>query len=89
MEFLYDSGLSVGRSTASEGFKALEALPKSDATDAPSSSASKVGSCHFFFCVGFFYFYSKSLFFFVCVSELMIYGFDCAAAGGECSWGII
>ncbi|XP_045804099.1 pre-mRNA-splicing factor CWC25 homolog isoform X1 [Trifolium pratense] len=39
LEFLYDSGLSVGKT--SEGFKALEALPKSDATDAPSSSASK------------------------------------------------
>ncbi|GAU44629.1 hypothetical protein TSUD_379080 [Trifolium subterraneum] len=39
LEFLYDSGLSVGKT--SEGFKALEALPKPDATDAPSSSASK------------------------------------------------
>lgn len=39
LEFLYDSGLSVGKT--SEGFKALEALPKSDPTDAPSSSASK------------------------------------------------
>ncbi|XP_004486406.1 uncharacterized protein [Cicer arietinum] len=37
LEFLYDSGLSVGKT--SEGFKALEALPKSDATDAPSSSS--------------------------------------------------
>ncbi|KAK2394451.1 pre-mRNA-splicing factor CWC25 protein [Trifolium repens] len=43
LEFLYDSGLSVGKT--SEGFKALEALPKSDATDAPSSSsASKEAS---------------------------------------------
>ncbi|KAJ1420963.1 Pre-mRNA splicing factor [Sesbania bispinosa] len=40
LEFLYDSGLSVGKSS-SEGFKALEAFPKSDATDAPSSSTSK------------------------------------------------
>ncbi|CAK8531216.1 unnamed protein product [Lathyrus sativus] len=39
LEFLYDSGLSVGKT--SEGFKALETVPKSDATDAPSSSASK------------------------------------------------
>ncbi|KAK7303476.1 hypothetical protein RJT34_14383 [Clitoria ternatea] len=41
LEFLYDSGLSVGRSSNSEGFKSLEQFPKSDATDAPSSSASK------------------------------------------------
>ncbi|XP_054803563.1 uncharacterized protein LOC129306833 isoform X2 [Prosopis cineraria] len=40
LEFLYDSGLSVGRTGNSEGFKALEAFPKPDATDAPSSSAS-------------------------------------------------
>lgn len=40
MEFLYDSGLSVGRTESSEGFKALEAFPKADAADAPSSSAS-------------------------------------------------
>ncbi|KAE9599151.1 hypothetical protein Lal_00044172 [Lupinus albus] len=40
LDFLYDSGLSVGRSTDNEGFKALEAFPKSDGTDAPSSSAS-------------------------------------------------
>nr|AFK40447.1 unknown [Lotus japonicus] len=38
LEFLYDSGLSVGK-TSSEGFKSLEAFPKSDAADAPSSSA--------------------------------------------------
>ncbi|KOM53225.1 hypothetical protein LR48_Vigan09g188400 [Vigna angularis] len=42
LEFLYDSGLSVGKSSNSEGFKALEQLPKSDGTDAPSSSASKI-----------------------------------------------
>ncbi|MED6147061.1 hypothetical protein PIB30_040535 [Stylosanthes scabra] len=42
LDFLYDSGLSVGRSSNNEGFKALEALPKPDASaDAPSSSASK------------------------------------------------
>ncbi|PNX71311.1 hypothetical protein L195_g027186 [Trifolium pratense] len=41
LEFLYDSGLSVGKT--SEGFKALEALPKSDATEA-ASSASKEAS---------------------------------------------
>ncbi|RDY10629.1 cwf25 [Mucuna pruriens] len=41
LEFLYDSGLSVGKSSNSEGFKALEQFPKSDATNAPSSSASK------------------------------------------------
>lgn len=40
MEFLYDSGISVGRTGNSEGFKALEAFPKPDASDAPSSSAS-------------------------------------------------
>ncbi|XP_028794141.1 pre-mRNA-splicing factor CWC25 homolog isoform X1 [Neltuma alba] len=40
LEFLYDSGLSVGRTENSEGFKALEAFPKPDAGDAPSSSAS-------------------------------------------------
>lgn len=70
MEFLYDSGLSVGRSTASEGFKALEALPKSDATDAPSSSASKVGSCHlfFFFALDFSIFIAKVFFFCVCLN---------------------
>ncbi|XP_058723667.1 uncharacterized protein LOC131595349 isoform X2 [Vicia villosa] len=39
LEFLYDSGLSVGKT--SEGFKALETVPKADATDVPSSSASK------------------------------------------------
>lgn len=51
MEFLYDSGLSVGKSANSEGFKALEQLPKSDATDAAgagsSASASKV-CCYYF-----------------------------------------
>jgi len=56
LEFLYDSGLSVGKT--SEGFKALEALPKSDPTDAPSASASKV-TClsdltHDFFLLLFF-----------------------------------
>ncbi|TKY72311.1 Pre-mRNA-splicing factor cwf25 [Spatholobus suberectus] len=40
LEFLYDSGLSVGKSANSEGFKALEQFPKSDATDAASASAS-------------------------------------------------
>ncbi|MED6160056.1 hypothetical protein PIB30_047856 [Stylosanthes scabra] len=41
LDFLYDSGLSVGRSSNNEGFKALEDLPKPDASaDAPSSSAS-------------------------------------------------
>ncbi|XP_027329976.1 pre-mRNA-splicing factor CWC25 homolog isoform X2 [Abrus precatorius] len=40
LEFLYDSGLSVGKSANSEGFKALEQFPKSDAADAASSSAS-------------------------------------------------
>ncbi|KAG4946066.1 hypothetical protein JHK87_042073 [Glycine soja] len=48
LEFLYDSGLSVGKSANSEGFKALEQLPKSDATDAAgagsSASASKEGA---------------------------------------------
>jgi hypothetical protein len=62
LEFLYDSGLSVGKT--SEGFKALEALPKSDATDAPSSSASKVCSSDFGFEI--FCFYSKKVFFFLC-----------------------
>jgi hypothetical protein len=61
LEFLYDSGLSVGKT--SEGFKALEALPKSDATDAPSSSASKVCLSDFGFEI--FCFYSKKVFFFV------------------------
>ncbi|XP_019440059.1 PREDICTED: pre-mRNA-splicing factor CWC25 homolog isoform X2 [Lupinus angustifolius] len=42
LDFLYDSGLSVGRSTDNEGFKALEAFPKSDGTDAPSSSSASV-----------------------------------------------
>ena len=37
LDFLYESGLGVGKASASEGFKALEAFPKSD--DAPSSSA--------------------------------------------------
>ncbi|KAK7332498.1 hypothetical protein VNO80_29250 [Phaseolus coccineus] len=44
LEFLYDSGLSVGKSSNSEGFKVLEQLPKSDAADAPGSSASKEGA---------------------------------------------
>ncbi|KAI4298869.1 hypothetical protein L6164_032383 [Bauhinia variegata] len=39
LEFLYDSGLSVGRTEDSGGFKALEAFPKSQGADAPSSSA--------------------------------------------------
>ncbi|PON78247.1 Pre-mRNA splicing factor [Trema orientale] len=39
LEFLYDSGLAVGKASASDGFKALEAFPKSD--DGPSSSLSK------------------------------------------------
>ncbi|KAI4296108.1 hypothetical protein L6164_036093 [Bauhinia variegata] len=39
LEFLYDSGLSVGRTGDSGGFKALEAIPKSEGADAPSSSA--------------------------------------------------
>ncbi|GMN36727.1 hypothetical protein TIFTF001_006241 [Ficus carica] len=38
LDFLYESGLAVGKASASEGFKALEAFPKPD--DAPSSSAS-------------------------------------------------
>ena len=45
LDFLYDSGLSVGRSSNNEGFKALEAFPKPDASaDAPSSSASASAS---------------------------------------------
>ncbi|KAM6601811.1 hypothetical protein CsatA_021420 [Cannabis sativa] len=36
LEFLYDSGLAVGKASASDGFKALEAFPKPD--DGPSSS---------------------------------------------------
>ncbi|KAL2341454.1 hypothetical protein Fmac_009394 [Flemingia macrophylla] len=46
LEFLYDSGLSVGKSSNSEGFKALEQFSKSDATDPPlsSTSASKEGA---------------------------------------------
>jgi hypothetical protein len=65
LEFLYDSGLSVGKT--SEGFKALEALPKSDPTDAPSSSASKVCCLSDLTNDLFFCFYSKSLFFFIVV----------------------
>ncbi|XP_062087995.1 uncharacterized protein LOC133794662 [Humulus lupulus] len=38
LEFLYDSGLAVGKASASDGFKALEAFPKPD--DGPSSSTS-------------------------------------------------
>ncbi|EXB64637.1 hypothetical protein L484_017969 [Morus notabilis] len=38
LDFLYESGLAVGKASASEGFKALEAFPKPG--DAPSSSAS-------------------------------------------------
>ncbi|XP_048323544.1 uncharacterized protein LOC107404901 [Ziziphus jujuba] len=37
LEFLYESGLAVGKGGASEGFKALEAFPKND--DAPSTSS--------------------------------------------------
>ncbi|XP_020222008.1 pre-mRNA-splicing factor CWC25 homolog [Cajanus cajan] len=44
LEFLYDSGLSVGKSSNSEGFKSLEQFPKSDATEPPLSSASKEGA---------------------------------------------
>ncbi|CAL5344295.1 unnamed protein product [Camellia sinensis] len=38
LEFLYDSGLAVGKGS-SDGFKALEALPKTDPQMASSSSA--------------------------------------------------
>ncbi|BBG93384.1 CBF1-interacting co-repressor CIR [Prunus dulcis] len=37
LEFLYDSGLAVGRPGGSDSFKTLEALPKTE--EAPSSSA--------------------------------------------------
>lgn len=47
MEFLYESGLAVGKSGASEGFKALEAFPKND--DAPSTSSASASLVFFKF----------------------------------------
>ncbi|KAJ7946492.1 pre-mRNA-splicing factor CWC25-like [Quillaja saponaria] len=44
LEFLYDSGLAVGKTGNSEGFKTLEAFPKTDSTDVPSSSTSASAS---------------------------------------------
>ncbi|XP_057955005.1 uncharacterized protein LOC131149002 isoform X2 [Malania oleifera] len=41
LEFLYDSGLAVGKASSSDGFKALETFPKTDTSNnanAPSSS---------------------------------------------------
>lgn len=73
---MYDSGLSVGRSSNSEGFKALEALPKSDAPSS-SAAASKVGS--FFLYQKFFFFLNKQKF-------LIESKIDFAAgAGGKCT----
>ncbi|KAF8377033.1 hypothetical protein HHK36_030405 [Tetracentron sinense] len=37
LDFLYDSGLAVGKGSSSDGFKTLEALPKTE-TDTTSSS---------------------------------------------------
>lgn len=63
LEFLYDSGLSVGK-TSSEGFKSLEAFPKSDAADAPSSSATASNvSLHDLFLLNFCAFLAKDFFF--------------------------
>ncbi|BFG15434.1 hypothetical protein CerSpe_017080 [Prunus speciosa] len=42
LEFLYDSGLAVGRPGGSDSFKTLEALPKTE--EAPSSSAASKAS---------------------------------------------
>ncbi|KAH7838329.1 hypothetical protein Vadar_025084 [Vaccinium darrowii] len=41
LDFLYDSGLSVGKGSSSDGFKALESLPKTDPQTAASSSSTK------------------------------------------------
>ncbi|KAH7546929.1 hypothetical protein FEM48_Zijuj01G0252900 [Ziziphus jujuba var. spinosa] len=47
LEFLYESGLAVGKGGASEGFKALEAFPKND--DAPSTSSASASMVFFLF----------------------------------------
>ncbi|KAF3451931.1 hypothetical protein FNV43_RR08027 [Rhamnella rubrinervis] len=44
LDFLYESGLAVGKAGASEGFKALEAPKKDDAPSASAASASKQAS---------------------------------------------
>ncbi|XP_058197592.1 uncharacterized protein LOC131313345 isoform X2 [Rhododendron vialii] len=41
LDFLYDSGLSVGKGGNSDGFKALESLPKTEPQTASSSSSVK------------------------------------------------
>lgn len=45
LEFLYDSGLAVGKGS-SDGFKALETLPRTDtaSTSASASTSTKVSS---------------------------------------------
>ena len=51
MEFLYDSGLAVGK-TSSEGFKALEAYPSEKPASASASgsatSSSQVSFCYIY-----------------------------------------
>lgn len=42
MEFLYDSGLAVGKGSNSDGFKALEGFPKTS-TGAEASAAADTG----------------------------------------------
>ncbi|KAL6990577.1 hypothetical protein U1Q18_008694 [Sarracenia purpurea var. burkii] len=41
LDFLYDSGLAVGKGSSSDGFKALEAFPNTDSQTASSSSSAK------------------------------------------------
>lgn len=53
LEFLYESGLAVGKAGASEGFKALEAPKKDDAPSTSAASASKVFSFSIFLCAYF------------------------------------
>ncbi|THG01357.1 hypothetical protein TEA_010248 [Camellia sinensis var. sinensis] len=50
LEFLYDSGLAVGKGS-SDGFKALEALPKTDPQMASSSSGKPIKALSILFAV--------------------------------------
>lgn len=43
LEFLYDSGLAVGKGS-SDGFKALETLPRTDTASTSASTSTKVSS---------------------------------------------
>lgn len=66
MEFLYDSGLAVGK--GSSGFKALESLPKTQPEAEASSSAS--AQVLYFIEDRLSAFFSLMYYFYICVEVL-------------------